>query len=107
MDSIRCRGINLSLEVVGEVLRAVVVPQLETLGDLRADPAEVLTHALPDWLQRLTTRRAGCSDYAHELARAVIDGNEHSARNSSLYRTLFIDISLGPLDRGRKMSTKA
>jgi hypothetical protein len=44
---------QLFLEVVDDVLRAVIVPDGEPGGDLVIEPAEALPHALPDRLQGL------------------------------------------------------
>src|SRR5215216_1564327 len=41
------------LEVIGHVLRAVVVAHGQTAGDRLGKPAEMLPHALTDWLQSL------------------------------------------------------
>src|SRR5258707_9742707 len=44
---------DLLLEVVGDVLRSMVMPHGQTVGDRPGEPAEVLAHALANRLQCL------------------------------------------------------
>src|SRR3954451_13004388 len=44
---------DLFLELVGHVLRSVIVAHCQTAGDCLGEPAKMLPYALPDWLQGL------------------------------------------------------
>ena len=66
-----------ALEVVAHVLRAVIVAKGETAGDVLAEGAEALAHALTDRLERLEAIGAAAGVKANALGRAMIDRDEH------------------------------
>jgi hypothetical protein len=49
---------DLALEVVADVLRAVIVTQGEAAGDALGERAEALAHSLPDRLERSAWKRS-------------------------------------------------
>jgi hypothetical protein len=58
--------LELVLEVIADVLRAVIVPQLDTGGDLLADGFEAAAYRLADRPERLPARgarRRGCRGF--------------------------------------------
>src|SRR5512144_720676 len=67
---------DLALEVVGHIVRSVVVPEHEAGGHVLADGAEVPAHTLADWLQGLEAVGALVGVDADAFAVAVIDGDE-------------------------------
>ena len=67
---------DLALEVVGHVVRAVVVPEHEAGGHVLADGAEVPAHTLADRFQGLEAVGALVGVDADAFAVAVIDGDE-------------------------------
>ena len=67
---------DLVLEVAGHVVRAVVVPEGETLGCVLFDAAEVAQHALAHRLECLEAVAGAGGMVADALAGAVIDGDE-------------------------------
>ena len=67
---------QLPLEVIAEVVAAVVVADGQPHGDPRIEAAEVLPHALPERLQRLEAVAPLGGVEADALAGAVIDGDE-------------------------------
>src|SRR5512134_1869988 len=67
---------DLGLEVLGHVVRAVVVAELKAGGHVLADDAEVLSHALAHRLQGLKAVGALVGVDADALAVAVVDGDE-------------------------------
>ena len=67
---------DLALEVVGHVVRSVVVPEHEAGGHVLADGAEVPAHTLADRLQGLEAVGALVGVDADAFAVAVIDGDQ-------------------------------
>src|SRR4051794_40661382 len=67
---------QLLLEVVGHVLRAVVVADGEAGGDGAGEAAEMAAHALADGLERLEAGGVAGSVDADAFGRAVVDGDE-------------------------------
>src|SRR5512144_1326935 len=67
---------DLALEVVGHVVRSVVVPEHEAGGHVLADGAEVSAHTLADRLEGLETVGALVGVDADAFTVAVIDGDE-------------------------------
>src|SRR5215207_2962776 len=65
------------LEMIGHVLRAVVVAHGQTAGDCLGEPAEVLPYALADRLQRLEAGGPCMRMNADAFGGAVIDRDEH------------------------------
>src|SRR5512133_2610328 len=65
-----------ALEVVGQIVRSVVVPEHEAGGHILADGAEVPAHALADRLQGLEAVGALVGVDADTFTVAVIDGDE-------------------------------
>src|SRR3954454_24065634 len=61
------------LEVIGHVLRAVIVAHYQTAGNCLGEPAEVLPYALPDWLQGLEAGGLRMRVNADAFGGAVID----------------------------------
>jgi hypothetical protein len=68
---------DLSLEVAGHVLAAVVVADARALGCRLLDAAEALGDALPDRLQRLVACAVEGGEDADVFRRAMVDGDEH------------------------------
>ena len=66
----------LALEVVAEVLAAVVVAQAEPGGDARPVAAVVRPQPLAERLERLEARAGASRVDADALLRAVVDGDE-------------------------------
>src|SRR3954454_15019710 len=67
---------DLGLEVVADVLAAVVVAQPEAGGDPLGERAEALAHRLRDRLERREPVGAAAGVDADALGRAMIDGDE-------------------------------
>src|SRR5450759_644615 len=67
---------DLILEVLAHVLCAVVMTQDEAGGDLGAESAEVLAHALTDGFEGLEARGPFDGVDADAVGRAVVDGGE-------------------------------
>src|SRR5512132_2564415 len=67
---------DLALEVVGHIVRSVVVPEHEAGGHVLADGAEVPAHTLADRFQGLEAVGALVGVDADAFAVAVIDGDE-------------------------------
>ena len=67
---------DLALEVVGHIVRSVVVPEHEAGGHVLADGAEVPARALADRFQGLEAVGALVGVDADAFAVAVIDGDE-------------------------------
>src|SRR6201996_5575448 len=67
---------DLLLEVIGHVLRGVVMPQLQAARGGGGEPAEMTPHALPDRLQRLEPGRARMGVDADAFGRAMIHPDE-------------------------------
>src|SRR5512147_3013692 len=67
---------DLALEVVGHIVRSVVVPEHEAGGHVLADGAEVPAHTLADWLQGLEAVGTLVGVDADAFTVAVIDGDE-------------------------------
>src|SRR4051794_26732696 len=65
------------LEMIGHVLRAVVVAHGQTAGDCLGEPTEMLPHALADWLQGLEAGGPGMRVDADAFGGAVIDCDEY------------------------------
>src|SRR3954471_23834386 len=65
------------LEVIGHVLRAVIVAHGQTAGDRLGEPAEMLPYALADRLQGLEAGGPDMRVNADAFGRAVIDRDEH------------------------------
>ena len=61
----------LGLEVVARVLGAVIVAKGKAGGDVLADGAEALAHALPDRLERLEATGAAAGLEADAFGRAL------------------------------------
>jgi hypothetical protein len=68
---------ELLLEVVGDVLAAVVVPDGEADREPATERAEALPDPLPDRLEGLEPRRPAGGVDADALGRAVVDRHEH------------------------------
>ena len=62
----------LGLEVVARVLGAVIVAKGKAGGDVFADGAEALAHALPDRLERLEAIGAAAGLEADAFGRALV-----------------------------------
>jgi len=74
---------NLALKVRADVLRPVVVTQLQTSGDLRADRAEYTSYRLAHRLQGLPARRTLGGVDAQDLCGVMVDG-QHDAHAAVL-----------------------
>jgi hypothetical protein len=68
---------NIPLEVIGHVLRAVIMADGQTAGDRSGEPAEMLPHALADRLQSLEAGGPYMRMNTDAFGGGVIDGNEH------------------------------
>src|SRR5688500_17787936 len=68
---------QLLLEIVADVLAAVIVAELETASDVLAEAAETRAHRLPDRLERLETIGAAAGMDADAPGGAVVNGDEH------------------------------
>ncbi len=58
-------------------MRSVIVAHRQTVGDRLGEPAEALSHALTDRLQRLETGGLCMGVDADAFGRAMIDRDEH------------------------------
>src|SRR5436853_473878 len=76
VDAFQPKPFDLVLEVVGHVLTAVVVSQLEALDHARLEAAEVLAHALTYGLERLEAIRTLGGVDADTLRGAMIDSDK-------------------------------
>src|SRR5436305_909978 len=70
-------GADLGLEVVADVLAAVVVAQPQAGSDALGEAAMASADGLPDRLQGLEPAGAAGGVDADALGRAVVDGHEH------------------------------
>src|SRR3954452_22320939 len=68
---------DLHLEVVADVLAAVIVAEPQSGGDVPAEGTVAPTDGLPDRLEGLEAVRAPAGVDAQALGRAVVDGDEH------------------------------
>src|SRR3954464_15503235 len=68
---------DLGLEVVADILAAVVVAEPEAGGDVLAEAPVASADGLPDRLQGLEPVGAAGGVNADALGRAVVDGHEH------------------------------
>ena len=71
------RKADLLLEVIGHVLRSVIVAHGQTAGDRLGEPTEMLPHALADRLQRLEAGGPCMRVDADAFGGAMIDRDEH------------------------------
>src|SRR5512146_1032359 len=71
---------DLVLEVLADVLRAVVMTQLHAGGDLLADAAEATANGLANRLERLPARGALGGVDAEDFRSVVIDREQHAHR---------------------------
>jgi hypothetical protein len=70
---------DLGLEVVADILAAVVVAELKASGDVLGKATMALANGLLDRLEGLEAIGAAAGVNADALGRAVIDGDEHGS----------------------------
>lgn len=71
---------DLALEVIADVLRAMIVAKLEAGGDLLVDGPEAAAYGLTDRLERFPAHRTPGGMDAEDLGSVMIDGEQHARR---------------------------
>ena len=92
---------DLALEVVGHVVRSVVVAEHEAGGHVLADGAEVPAHTLADRFQGLEAVGALVGVDADAFAVAVVDGDETWATPSASVTLSVMSVSVMHQGAGR------